>query len=64
LARRLTVQINVPIAIDVDGTIINATATGQIVAFTTLVPEPSSVVPAGFAAFGLCWAGRRRMRRA
>jgi hypothetical protein len=64
LDRKLTIQVNVPIAIDLDGTLVNATASGQIVAFTTLVPEPSSVVLAGFAAFGLCWAGRRRMRRA
>jgi hypothetical protein len=64
LDRKLTLNINVPIAIDVDGTILNATATGQIVAFATLVPEPSSIVMAGFAAFGLCWAGRRRFRRA
>ncbi len=31
---------------------------------SVLVPEPSSVMLAGFAAFGLCWAGRKRFRKA
>ena len=62
LLRRLALTINVPLALDLDGIVINGSATGQIVAFAT-IPEPSSVLLAGFAAFGLIWAGRRRIRR-
>ncbi len=62
LDRMLTITITVPITIDFEGVPLTASATGQIVAFAT-VPEPSSVLLAGFAAFGLCWAGRRRFRR-
>lgn len=64
--RRLDLPINIPIQIDLgDGIILNASAAGNIRAFATLVPvpEPSSVILASFAAFGLCWAGRRRLRR-
>ncbi len=59
LLRQLTVSVNVPIAIDLDGTIVTGSATGQIVAFA-VVPEPSSLLMAGIAALGLCWAGRGR----
>ena len=62
LVRMLTLTVTVPIALDVEGIIVNGSATGQIVAFAT-IPEPSSVLLAGFAAFGLIWAGRRRLRR-
>lgn len=63
LNRMLTITVNVPISLDLEGTIVTASATGTIVAFATLVPEPSSVLLAGFAVFGLIWAGRRRIRR-
>lgn len=65
LDRRLNLSINMPLSFDLDGIVLNASITGQIVAFTTLVPvpEPSSVIMASFAALGLCWAGRRRFRR-
>jgi hypothetical protein len=65
LDRKLTITVSVPISIDLEGTIVTASATGTIVAFATLtvIPEPSSVLLAGFAAFGLIWAGRRRIRR-
>ncbi len=63
LDRRLDLPINIPIQIDLgDGIVLNATAAGNIRAFAT-IPEPSSVLLAGFAAFGLIWAGRRRIRR-
>lgn len=60
--RMLLLNITVPISIDFEGVPLSASAAGQIVAFA-IVPEPSSVLLAGFAAFGLCWAGRRRFRR-
>lgn len=62
LDRMLTLTVTVPIALDVEGILINGSATGTIVAFAT-IPEPSSVLLASFAAFGLMWAGRRRFRR-
>jgi len=60
----LTLSVNLPLSFDIgDGVFINGNVQGQIVAFATLVPEPSSVFMAGVAALGLCWAGRRRFRR-
>jgi hypothetical protein len=55
----LTLNINVPLTIDVEGVPLQATINGRVVA--TIVPEPSSVLLAGFAICGLGWAGRRRL---
>ena len=60
--RKLLLTVNVPISLDVEGIIVNGTATGQIVAFAT-VPEPSTVLMATMAMLGLCWTGRRRLVR-
>ncbi len=62
LSRQLILNVNVPLQIDLEGTLLNATATGRIVAFAT-IPEPSTIALTGLAALGLCWAGRRRFRR-
>lgn len=63
LTRKLTLTVNMPLVFDLDGVILNGSVTGQIVAFATLVPEPSTIAMAGIAALGLCFAGRRRFRR-
>jgi len=64
LTRKLTLAVNLPLVFDLgDGVIINGNVQGQIVAYATLVPEPSTVAMAGVAALGLCFAGRRRFRR-
>lgn len=60
---QLLYNITVPINLDIDGTILTASASGQIVATGILVPEPSTLVLGAFAAFGLAFAGRRRFRR-
>jgi hypothetical protein len=59
----LTLLVNTPIAIEVDGVPLQAIVSGQIVAYTT-IPEPSSILLAGCAAFGLFVACRRRLCRA
>ncbi len=61
--RQLDMTITVPISIDVEGILITGSATGVIRAYTTLIPEPSTIAMAGIAALGLCVAGRRRFRR-
>lgn len=61
LTRQLVFNVNVPISIDLDGTILNATASGQIVAFA-IVPEPSSIALAGFGVVGLVTMAYRRRR--
>jgi hypothetical protein len=58
----LTLNINTPLLIDVNGVTLNASLTGQIVAYAA-VPEPSSVLLAGSAALGLVVVGVRRRRR-
>lgn len=61
LMRKLTIPISIPLAIDLNGTIINGTATGQIVA-TAVVPEPSTWAMAisSIAVYSLHWLRRRR----
>jgi hypothetical protein len=62
LLPEMRLQINVPIQIDLgDDVVLSASFTGQLVAH--LIPEPSSIFMAGLAVLGLCWAGRRRLRR-
>lgn len=62
--RRLTYTVNVPVSIPVDDQIsINGSATGVIVAYTT-IPEPSSIVMAAFGALGVAYSAYRRRRRA
>lgn len=59
---QLTIDIDVPIQFELDGTPLNASLTGTIVAIA-MIPEPSSALLAGFAALGLCCAGRCRFCR-
>lgn len=61
LVTKLTLFVNAPFQIDLSGAVLNGTYSGQIVAY--YVPEPSSIFMAGLAVLGLCWAGRRRLRR-
>ncbi len=56
---QLVYTVNVPVAIDLDGTPVNAQVTGQIVAYA--VPEPSTIALAGFGIVGLVVAAYRRL---
>jgi hypothetical protein len=62
--RMLTLSIQVPITFNLPGVPIPllGSATGTIVAFAT-IPEPPSVLLAGFAALSLIWVGVRRRSR-
>jgi len=60
--RQITIPLNIPIAIDVDGIILNASLTGQIVAVA--IPEPSTLMMAGVGLVSLgVYARRRRLSR-
>ena len=63
MTRKLTLTVTVPIALDISGVILNASAVGQIVAYA-VVPEPSSFALLGFgtAALGVTVYRRRRSR--
>ena len=56
--RHLTIPLSIPLAIDLNGTILHATVTGQIVAVE--VPEPSTLLMAGVALISLVTIVRHR----
>jgi len=60
LNRQITIPLNIPIAIDLDGTLLAASLTGTIVA-TAVVPEPSTLMMAGIGLVSLAVCARRRM---
>jgi len=61
LLRKLTIPVNVPLQLDLQGALVNASATGQIVAYAYLTaPEPGTVVLLAFGLGGLAIVGRKR----
>ena len=62
LNRKLTLNIAIPVVLDIDGTIINGTAAGALVA-TAMVPEPSTMALALVGAVGLAGVVHKRRRR-
>lgn len=61
LNRRLDQVINIPLAFDLGGFILNASIEGQIRAFATVpVPEPASLTLAGLAVTAVAFRRRRR----
>lgn len=56
--RRLTIDVDVPISLDINGILLTASISGQIVGLAT-VPEPASVSLVGLA-LSLCALRRRR----
>jgi hypothetical protein len=58
--RRLTYNVDVDVTINLEGTILTGTASGKIVAYATVVPEPGSL---GLAGMGLMALVGRRIRR-
>lgn len=61
-SRKLTGSLNLPLAIDLNGTIVTGQVTGLIVA-TATVPEPSTLMLLGGGAIAMALLGRRRARR-
>jgi hypothetical protein len=62
--RRLTVPVDVDLMVDINGVPLDASASGTIVANTTLVPEPGVASMLGSGALLLVFLDRRRTRRA
>jgi hypothetical protein len=62
--RRLTVPVDVDLLVDINGVPLDASASGTIVANTTLVPEPAVASMLGSGALLLVMLDRRRSRRA
>ena len=62
--RELTIPINVSTELDLDGVILTASITGQIVATTVVVPEPASVVMMSMGLLVCATIAVRRRRRA
>jgi len=60
LNRTITIPLNIPIAIDVDGLILTASLTGSITA-SAVVPEPSTLMMAGIGLVSLAVCARRRI---
>ncbi len=61
LDRKLTIPINMVLALDISGIVLNASVTGQVVAYAT-VPEPSSFALLGLSGIGLAVQVYRRRR--
>jgi len=59
LNRRITIPINVPLLLNFEGSTLNATLTGQIVA-NAVVPEPTTLMMAGIGLLTLTFRARRR----
>ena len=61
LLRKLTIPVNVPLQLDLQGALVNASATGTIVAYAYLVaPEPGTAMLLAFGLGGLALVGRKR----
>ncbi len=59
LLRQLTIPVNVPLQLSLEGTNLNASATGTIVAFA-LIPEPTTLLLLAGGLAGLAAHGRKR----
>ncbi len=59
LLRQLTIPVDVPLSLTLEGTNLNASATGEIVAFA-LVPEPTTLLLLAGGLAGLAVHGRKR----
>ncbi|CAL1125265.1 unnamed protein product [Cladocopium goreaui] len=62
-SREMIIPINMVLALDIEGIILNAGVTGQVVAYS-VVPEPSTFVMFGLGAVGLAVTAIRKRRRA
>lgn len=60
LLRKLTIAVNVPLQLDLQGTPLNASASGLLVAYAYLVPEPGTLVLLAFGLAGLTIGGHER----
>lgn len=57
---KITVPINMPVALSLSGVNLNATATGTVVGYATIVPEPATLLIMASGLVGLGILGRRR----
>jgi hypothetical protein len=57
---RITIPINMPVNVNLQGIILTATATGTLVGFATIIPEPGTLALVAAGILGLAIQGRKR----